>query len=79
MLDRNRIIEIKRIMDEKEVDEMTKQELIELLDIVTDVLIEVYNDNIILAKTLHNIRTPLNEINLLSMDVMSTLKSCKKE
>lgn len=48
--------------ESKEVEEMTKKELIELVDIITIGFIEVYNDNIILAQTIDSVRHSLDDI-----------------
>lgn len=79
MLDRNKIRKMRYVIDSKKVEEMTKKELIELIEIITDGFIEVYNDNIILSRTLHDLWTPLYEISFTATQVISKLKSCESE
>lgn len=62
MLDRNKIKKMANILDNKDVEEMTKKELIELVETLTDGFIVVYNDNVTLSQILHNLRGSLDDI-----------------
>ena len=79
MLDRNKIRKMRFITDSKKVEEMTKKELIELVEIITDGFIEVYNDNITLSNIIHDLCAPLYEISFTATHAISILKSKESE
>lgn len=58
---------------------MTKKELIELVEIIIDGFIELYNDNVTLSNILHELWTPLYEISFTVAKAMSILKSRESE
>lgn len=79
MLNKKQIIKMINIIDNKSVKEMTKKELIELVEIISDGFIEVYNDNITLSNILADLRTPLYELSFSVAKAMSILKSRESE
>lgn len=75
MINKKQIMKMIKNTDSKSVEEMTKKELIELVEIITDAFIEVYNDNITLSDILHDLWTPLYEISFTVTEAISILKS----
>lgn len=79
MFDREKILKLVLLTQSKDVEEMTKKELIHLTEVLTDGFIDVYNDNVALANTLHDLWTPLYEISFTAAQAISKLKSCESE
>lgn len=79
MIDRKKILNLVNLTYSKGVEEMTKKELIQLIEVLTDGFMEVFNDNITLSNILHDLWTPLYEISFTATQAISILKSRESE
>lgn len=79
MIDRKKILNLVNLTYSKDVEEMTKKEMIQLVEVLIEGFIDVYNDNVTLSDTLHDLWTPLYEISFTATQAISKLKSCESE
>jgi hypothetical protein len=79
MIDKNKLRKVICATESKKLEEMTKKELVELVEVITDGFIETFNDNVVLSSMLKDLQKQIDEIKFTILKCNSIFKFRESE